>query len=87
MADPDPDRAAAATDGESGEGSSMVSDRVKLGAAIALLGVVTPGLLDFALTTLGAPGLGRIVWALGYGTTVVVLFVLFVRPLDIGAAE
>ncbi|MFC7156707.1 hypothetical protein ACFQPA_22030 [Halomarina halobia] len=78
------DHATDSTDPESAEESGLVSDRMKLGAAVATLGVVVPGVADYALTTLGAPGLGRIVWALGYGTTVVVLFVLFIRPLDIG---
>ncbi|MFC6837654.1 hypothetical protein [Halomarina ordinaria] len=74
-----------ASDQVDGDDEAFLTDRFKLGAAIALFGVLAPGITDYALTALGAPGLGAGVWAIGYATTVVVLFVLFIRPLDIGA--
>lgn len=56
----------------------------KLGFLIAVIGIVGTGIADFALTNLaGAPDVGRTVWAVGFGLTVVTLWYLFVRPLDL----
>ena len=46
-------------------------------------GVALSGLADFALTQAGYVALGAYVWAVGYAGTVIVLFVLYLRPLDL----
>ncbi|MWG34099.1 hypothetical protein GQS65_06270 [Halomarina oriensis] len=56
-----------------------------MGLALAAFGVVVPGVLDFFLTRAGAPGLGVIVWTVGFGSAVVALWYVVLRPLDIGA--
>lgn len=50
---------------------------------ILVTGVVLSGLADFALTRAGFAALGAYVWAVGYAGTVLVLFILYLRPLDL----
>ena len=72
----------AGTDAESTGG---LSGRVKAGAAIAVIGVVGFGIANFALGRLGAPTLGSAVWALGYLSTIVALWYVLLRPIDLDA--
>ncbi|MFC5972372.1 hypothetical protein ACFPYI_13610 [Halomarina salina] len=71
-----------ATDEDEGE---MLSERAKAGIAIVALGVIVPGLVDNLLTQAGAPGLGVLVWTVGFGSAVIALWYVVLRPLDIGA--
>ena len=81
-ADGDPDPGESETE----DGTQRVfTDRAKLGIAIAVTGIVTTGLFDNLLTQRGAPGAGALVWALGFATTVGILWYVLLRPLDIGA--
>jgi len=73
-------------DAEGGPGSAVFTDRAKLGIAIAVAGIVTAGLLDNFFTQQGAPAAGALAWALGFAMTVIVLWYVLLRPIDIGAA-
>ncbi len=57
-------------------------EKVRLGLALAL-GVVVPGLLKYALTAAGYAALGTAVWVSGYLTAVLVVWYVWVRPLDL----
>jgi hypothetical protein len=46
-------------------------------------GIALSGFADFALSQAGYAALGAYVWAVGYAGTVLLLFVLFLRPLEI----
>jgi hypothetical protein len=46
-------------------------------------GVALSGIADFALTQAGYTGLGAYVWATGYAGTILLLFFLYLRPLDL----
>lgn len=52
-------------------------------ALIAALGVAVAGLADAALTAAGYVALARVVWAVGFGFTVLVVWYLWLRPMDI----
>lgn len=72
--------AEADADGEEWE----FSDRAKVGALIAVVGIVGTGVVDFALSQLGAPGVGGAVWAAGYALTILSLWYVLLRPIDLG---
>ena len=74
-----------AGDAETPDDGAIFSERMKVGIAIVALGVVVPGLVDNLLTNAGAPGLGVLVWTVGFGSAVVALWYVVLRPLDIGA--
>jgi hypothetical protein len=71
--------------GESDEEGTFLTRRAKAGLLIAALGVAVPGLTNNLLTQAGFPGVGALVWAVGFGTTVVALWYVLLRPLDLGA--
>ena len=50
---------------------------------VLAVGIAASGFADFALSQAGYGALGAYVWAVGYAGTVVLLFVLFLRPLEI----
>lgn len=50
---------------------------------VLAVGVALSGVANFALSQAGYGALGTYVWAIGYAGTVLLLFVLFLRPLDI----
>lgn len=77
------DRETAADAGEADDG--MISERMKVGVAIIAFGVLVPGLVDNLLAQAGAPGLGALVWTVGFGSAVVALWYVVLRPLNIGA--
>jgi Na+-transporting NADH:ubiquinone oxidoreductase subunit NqrB len=63
------------------------AEKVRFGLALAL-GVFVPGLLNYALNTLGYPALGTAVWVTGYLTAVLAIWYVWLRPLDFeGAAS
>ena len=62
-------------------------DKVRFGLALAI-GVFVPGLLDYLLSTAGYVALGRAVWAGGYLTAILLIWYVWLRPLDLhGATE
>jgi hypothetical protein len=46
-------------------------------------GVALSGFADFALSQAGYAALGAYVWAVGYAGTVLLLFALYLRPLEL----
>lgn len=52
-------------------------------ALVALVGVAGTGLSVWLLNQVGLDSLGSLVWLVGYGTTVLVLWYGWIRPLDI----
>lgn len=46
-------------------------------------GVVGAGVVDFALSRLGLASVGMVAWALGYGGTVLLVWAIWFRPLDL----
>lgn len=50
---------------------------------VLAVGVALSGIADFALTQAGYAGLGAYIWATGYAGTVLLLFFLYVRPLEL----
>lgn len=61
----------------------MVSrERLVFGLALATI-VVVPGLAAAALTSLGREALASAAWALGYGGGAVLVWHLWLRPLDL----
>ncbi|NHN59569.1 MULTISPECIES: hypothetical protein [Halorussus] len=60
-----------------------VGEKVRLGLALAL-GVIVPGLLKYALTAAGYAALGTAIWVTGYLTAVLIVWYVWVRPLDLG---
>ena len=52
-------------------------------ALVLAVGVVGPGLANYFLAQGGYETLGTVVWALGYATMVLVLWYVWVRPLDL----
>lgn len=51
-------------------------------ALVLALGVTIPGLADFALARLGYAGLGAAAWAVGYAGTVLLIWAVWLRPLE-----
>jgi membrane associated rhomboid family serine protease len=58
------------------------AEKVRFGLALAL-GVIVPGLFKYFLTTAGYPVLGTAVWVSGYLTAVLVVWYVWIRPLDL----
>lgn len=52
-------------------------------ALIAALGIVVSGMADYLLSAEGYVGLGRVAWAVGFGVTVVAVWFLWLRPIDL----
>jgi hypothetical protein len=46
-------------------------------------GIALSGIADFALTQAGYTGLGAYVWATGYAGTILLLFLLYLKPLEL----
>lgn len=57
-------------------------ERLAFGLALATV-VVVPGLAAAALTSLGRETLGSVAWALGYGGGALLVWYLWLRPLDL----
>ncbi|WP_136717179.1 hypothetical protein [Halorientalis salina] len=59
-----------------------LSERVKF-ALVLSAGIVLPGLADYALAQAGYDLLGSFVWATGYFGTMILIWYVWLRPLDI----
>lgn len=58
------------------------STRVRF--ALVLLGaIIVPGLANYVLVQNGFETLGIVVWGLGYGSGILVLWYVWLRPLDL----
>lgn len=66
--------------------TSHMDDRIRLGATLAA-GVILPGLANAALSGVGYPLVGTAVWALGYLLAVLVVWHVWIRPLDVDGPE
>lgn len=65
-----------------------MSARTKLLFGLTLLCVVLfPGLGKAALDSLGYQTVGTLVWAVGYGSGVLMIWYVWVRPVDLRAPE
>jgi hypothetical protein len=51
--------------------------------AVLALGIAISGLADFALSQAGYTSLGAYVWAVGYAGTILVLFFVYLRPMEL----
>lgn len=60
----------------------MVSEKTAFATVLAS-GVIIPGLAKYFLSVAGYPTLGSIVWMIGFGTMVLVVWYVWFRPLDI----
>jgi len=61
------------------------SEAVRVGLTLAV-GVVVPGLANYALANAGYPTLGTVAWATGYLSVMVAAWYVWVRPVDFGPA-
>lgn len=52
-------------------------------ALVVIAGIVVPGLTNYALSSAGYDALGSVFWFMGYLTVAVVLYLGWLRPLDI----
>ena len=51
---------------------------------LLLVGITVSGFLDYLLSATGASQLGGAVWALGYGTMVIMMWYGWIRPIEFG---
>lgn len=56
-------------------------------AAIAAVGIAVSGIADYLLTTSGHVGLGRLAWTVGFGVTVLAVWYVWLRPMDLSGPE
>lgn len=56
-------------------------------ALIAAAGIAVAGVADYLLTTSGHVGLGRLTWAIGFGTTVLAVWYVWLRPMDLSGPD
>ncbi|MFC7046896.1 hypothetical protein ACFQH6_17140 [Halobacteriaceae archaeon GCM10025711] len=59
----------------------------KLLAAVVAAGVIVPGVLNYWLAQAGHATAGDVVWVLGYGLMVVLVWYGWLRPLDLGPTK
>lgn len=63
-----------------------MSVRTKLLFAVTLLSVIViPGLTNAALNSAGYSTVGSAVWAIGYGSGILMIWYVWIRPLGIHA--
>lgn len=62
--------------------SDDLSDKLLLGGAIAVVGIITTGVAVYILDRIGPAGSGEFMWILGYGLTIFALWYLLLRPID-----
>jgi hypothetical protein len=77
------DDADADADADEGDGGIFGRDALLLGTVL-LVGVAGTGIVRRLLGEAGLNDLGAVVWVLGYGGTVLVVWYGWIRPLDIG---
>lgn len=56
-------------------------------ALIAALGIAVSGVADYLLTASGYVGLGRLAWAVGFGVTILAVWYVWLRPMDLGGPD
>lgn len=61
------------------------SEKVQFAVMLAAT-IVFPGLVDYALSAAGYSNLGGIVWAIGYGSGVIAIWYIWIRPLNLTGA-
>lgn len=65
-----------------------MSVRTKLLFAVTLLSIVViPGLINAALNSAGYSTIGSAVWAVGYGSGILMIWYVWIRPLGIHAPD
>ena len=69
---------------EDGDEEGLFGRNALLLATVLIVGVAGTGLVRRLLGEAGLNDLGMIVWIIGYGGTVVVVWYGWIRPLDIG---
>lgn len=57
------------------------AEKIRFGLAL-VVGVVVPGLGKYFLTAAGYTALGTAVWVTGYLTAVLVIWYVWIRPID-----
>lgn len=50
---------------------------------VVLVGLITPGLVVYFLETANLSGVADLVWIVGYGTTIFVVWFIWIRPIDL----
>ncbi|WP_227353549.1 hypothetical protein [Haladaptatus salinisoli] len=63
-------------------GTKDAAGKVRFGLALAL-GVVVPGMAKYALTEMGYGSVGTVVFYTGYLTAAVLIWYIWVRPLEL----
>lgn len=58
-----------------------LSSRAKF-VIVLMTGIIVPGVLDYLFSTAGLPQIGAVVWVVGYGIMIFILWYGWVRPLD-----
>jgi hypothetical protein len=61
---------------------TVVSEKAAFATVLAS-GVIIPGLAKYFLSAAGYATLGSIVWMVGFGTMVFVIWYVWLRPMDI----
>ena len=66
----------------------MVTISSRLKFVITLVtGIIVPGVLDYLFSTAGLPQIGAVVWTVGYGIMIFILWYGWVRPIDFELIE
>lgn len=61
-----------------------MSNREKLAFGLAVAAVViVPGLASWVIHSLGHSTLGTITWMIGYGSGIIAMWYIWIRPLDL----
>jgi len=71
-------------DDEGEDGPNLFGREALLLGSVLLVGVAGTGIVRRLLGEAGLNDLGAVVWILGYGGTVLVVWYGWIRPLDIG---
>lgn len=71
---------------ENTDDSNGISRKPLIGGGVAVIGVLTTGLLVYTLARSGQSGAEKFVWILGYGATIFALWYLLLRPIDFSAS-
>jgi hypothetical protein len=53
---------------------------------VVLVGIIGPGVLVYTLEQANFPVVADLVWIVGYGTTIFVVWFIWLRPLDFGGS-
>ncbi|RRJ31004.1 hypothetical protein [Halocatena pleomorpha] len=64
------------------DSDSTLSRTVLSAGSIAVIGIITTGVMVYVLDRIGPAGSADIMWIIGYGVTIFVLWHLLVRPID-----